>query len=139
MIDSRSFVERFEAIDVHKPMKTGELDADLEVQEVSEKFFKDIIDSLQLGRRALTSYFEIETKMLVPFNPEAPNQEQPQYSDESIRSFKVKGDQTLAIIHKTRNDFNFQIVSFAKFEPSDLTIETVESLQRAEGIIDGRR
>lgn len=134
MLDKRTFAERFEAVVVPDPIHTGELDADPEVARVSEKFFDDVICSLQLGNRALSLYFRMDWRMIVPRNP----QNQLQVTDDSLGAFSLEGEQTLAIMHKERNQGNYLIASFAKFTPTQRTIEVVESLQQAEALIDGK-
>ena len=136
MIDRRSFAERFEAVVVPPPIHTGELDADPIVQETTERFFEEIMKSTQLGQRALSMFFRMDVQMLVP---RVPTTEQIRFTDDSLQTFDLDGEQTLAIVHKMRNQGNYLLASFAKFTPTQRTIEVIEELQTMEAIIDGTR
>ena len=106
------FLDAYTAVEVPAPMRS--MDAiDEQVTEVSNTFFDELRDSLDLSYRSLQHLFEIEHKMLVPpLQANAAPEHIVQASDDYLKVFQRRGGQALASVLYTRDDANFQIVHY---------------------------
>lgn len=133
-VERPDFLNAYTAVEV--PAPTLSMDAiDEQVGEVSDKFFDDVRDSLDLSYRSLGHLFEIDYKMLVPSYPLGTAAEHMvQASDDYLKRFMRRGGQTLASVLYTRDDFNYQIAHFAKFPLLSKTEADIRSFQQLERI-----
>lgn len=129
------FPESYDAVRVPDPIRS--MDAiDQAVVAAEEQFFAEIRDSLQITYLALSSFCKINHRMLVPMHrPALSFVDQPRESDDSLSEFWLEGVQPLATVLKTRDDWNWQVASFAKFPLLPRTIEVITELRGIDGII----
>lgn len=129
-----NFLDAYNAVEVPAPMLS--MDAiDEQVAEVSNTFFDNVRDSLDLSYRSLEHLFEIEYKMLVPSYPSGTAAEHMVLaSDDYLKLFQRRGGQALASVLYTRDDFNYQIAHFAKFPLLAKTEEEIRAFQLMERI-----
>ena len=128
------FLDAYTAVEVPAPMRS--MDAiDEQVAEVSNTFFDEIRDSLDLSYRSLQHLFEIEHKMLVPPYPRGTAPEHTvRASDDYLKVFQRRGGQALASVLYMRDDANFQIAHFSKFSLLPQTEEEIRAFQHMERI-----
>lgn len=126
---NRKHLDFIDAFNEVKVPPTIVLQDAIDVASLECRYFEDIQSSLQLSRRALNTFFEYETRLLIPSHREKAliRGESGIMTDDYMRLFRQTGRQALASVALIRNDFNYSIVHFAKYP---LTEGTVESIQR---------
>lgn len=115
--------ERYDAVVVPGLFRTGELDADREVNATEERFMGEVVDSLGLSQRALQFVLRFDHRMLV--EPSIAEQNA-KLSDDYLHRLQVSGVQTLASVERSRDETNFMIVHFAKYPLSAMAVRAIE-------------
>jgi len=135
MTEHLPFPESYDAVEVPETMRS--MDAiDERVAEAGEKFFGEIIDSLQFPRLALESFCRIRHRMLVPTIGHSLARGGLRESDDSISELWVEGVQPLATVLKTRDERNWQVASFAKYPLLPQTIQIVNEIDTIANIVE---
>lgn len=121
------FLRSFNSVEV--PLTVVLQDA-VEATALQLAYLENIQDSLQLSSRALSSFFEYETRLLIPATQEAAlaRGESGIMTDDYTRLFRQKGRQALASVTLIRDDFNYSIVHFAKYPLSEGSVESLRSI-----------
>ena len=124
--DETRLREGYDAVIVPELMRTGELDADLEAARTENEFMGNIMNSLMLGRRALSFILNFDHGMIVPFDGHL------QYTDDKIHRLQLNNTQTLASVQRSRDYHNYMIVEFAKYPLSDRAVHSIRQMFEVE-------
>lgn len=120
----------------HVPVPETMLSMDANNEQVhasADQFFEDIMNSLDLGRRTLGDFFEINYRMLIPT---IKRRRALRETDEYTQFLQKTGSQTLAAVLYRRDDFNYQIAHFAKFPLLPKTVAEIRELQQFDRFED---
>lgn len=133
MVERPDFLVAYNAVEV--PATRVSADAiDEHVYELERCFMGEIRASLDLSDFALEHFFVEERSLLV--RPEHAEQGYFDTDDYQLR-YRKCGQQILASVTYTRDDFNYQVAHFAKYPLTDHTVESIRELQRIERIVAG--
>ncbi len=138
MSESLLFPASYEAVRVPDTLHTKDA-IDEQVREAQQHFFEEIRDSLQISQLAISAFCRINYRMLVPHHPGQQYGETQRYSDDFISEFWFERVQPLATVVKVRDEWNWQVASFAKYPLLPRTVRIITELESIDDIIDNRR
>jgi|GEM_PF-1427349 len=143
---------RYSQVEVPATLRTQDA-IDGRVAEVQEAFFADIVDALQISHLAQRAILNINVRMLVPPDTNSLNahhlhsleDHEPQgmslgvsrfrASDDFLTQLDMNGIQPLATVLRTRDDWNYQIAQFTKYDLEQKTVDVLGEIDGLEGII----
>ena len=104
----------------------------MEIERLRNEFIQEVLASLQLSARALSTFFDIKHRTLMEEHKKGLR-----VSDDFDMSLWLEGGQPLASVRNVRDDPNFQVILFSKYALLPTTERALQKIYEHPAAIEG--